>query len=80
MQVMILPFRHGHKNNGRRGETIRRMRLSTHALHRGRRSRKRAPWRDHGRNAEVCDLLAPMYGWFTAGVTTERDLQITENE
>jgi tetratricopeptide (TPR) repeat protein len=24
-------------------------------------------WRDQGRRAEACDLLAPVYGWFTEG-------------
>jgi predicted ATPase len=27
-------------------------------------------WRDQGRRAEVRDLLAPVYGWFTEGVDT----------
>jgi predicted ATPase len=30
--------------------------------------------RDHGRRAEACDLLAPVYGWFTEGFDT-RDLK-----
>jgi len=30
-------------------------------------------WRDQGR-AEACDLLAPVYGWFTEGFDT-RDLK-----
>jgi predicted ATPase len=31
-------------------------------------------WRDQGRRAEACDLLAPIYGWFTEGFDTA-DLQ-----
>jgi tetratricopeptide (TPR) repeat protein len=27
-------------------------------------------WRDHGKRAEACDLLAPIYGWFTEGFDT----------
>ena len=27
-------------------------------------------WRDHGKIAEACDLLAPVYGWFTEGFDT----------
>jgi class 3 adenylate cyclase/predicted ATPase len=27
-------------------------------------------WRDQGRRAEACDLLAPIYGWFTEGFDT----------
>ncbi len=27
-------------------------------------------WRDQGRRAEVHDLLAPVYGWFTEGFDT----------
>jgi tetratricopeptide (TPR) repeat protein len=27
-------------------------------------------WRDHGKRAEACDLLAPIYGWFTEGFGT----------
>ena len=27
-------------------------------------------WRDQGRRAEACDLLAPVYGWFTEGFDT----------
>jgi predicted ATPase len=27
-------------------------------------------WRDQGRRAEACDLLAPVYGWFAEGVDT----------
>jgi predicted ATPase len=27
-------------------------------------------WRDQGRSAEACDLLAPVYGWFTEGFDT----------
>ena len=30
--------------------------------------------RDQGRRAEACDLLAPVYGWFTEGFDT-RDLK-----
>jgi predicted ATPase len=26
--------------------------------------------RDQGRRAEACDLLAPVYGWFTEGFDT----------
>jgi predicted ATPase len=31
-------------------------------------------WRDQGKRAEACDLLAPVYGWFTEGFDT-RDLK-----
>jgi predicted ATPase len=31
-------------------------------------------WRDQGRRDEACDLLAPLYGWFTEGFHT-RDLK-----
>jgi predicted ATPase len=24
-------------------------------------------WRDEGKRAEACDLVAPVYGWFTQG-------------
>ena len=27
-------------------------------------------WRDQGKRAEACDLLAPVYGWFTEGIDT----------
>jgi hypothetical protein len=27
-------------------------------------------WRDQGKRAEACDLLAPVYGWFTEGFST----------
>jgi predicted ATPase len=27
-------------------------------------------WRDQGRPSEACDLLAPVYGWFTEGFDT----------
>jgi predicted ATPase len=27
-------------------------------------------WRDQGKRAEACDLLAPIYGWFTEGFDT----------
>ena len=27
-------------------------------------------WRDQGKRAEAFDLLAPIYGWFTAGFGT----------
>jgi class 3 adenylate cyclase/predicted ATPase len=27
-------------------------------------------WRDQGKRAEACDLLAPVYGWFTEGFDT----------
>ena len=27
-------------------------------------------WRDRGRRAQACDLLAPVYGWFTEGFDT----------
>jgi predicted ATPase len=27
-------------------------------------------WRDQDRRAEACDLLAPIYGWFTEGFGT----------
>jgi predicted ATPase len=27
-------------------------------------------WRDQGRRPEACDLLAPVYGWFTEGFDT----------
>jgi predicted ATPase len=27
-------------------------------------------WRGQGRRAEACDLLAPIYNWFTEGVDT----------
>ncbi len=26
------------------------------------------PWRDQGKPDEACDLLAPVYGWFTEGL------------
>jgi hypothetical protein len=31
-------------------------------------------WRDQGKREEACDLLAPVYGWFTEGFDT-RDLK-----
>jgi predicted ATPase len=31
-------------------------------------------WRDQGKRAEACELLAPVYGWFTEGFDT-RDLK-----
>ena len=31
-------------------------------------------WRDQGKRKEACDLLAPVYGWFTEGFDT-RDLK-----
>jgi predicted ATPase len=31
-------------------------------------------WRDQGRRGKACDLLAPVYGWFTEGFDT-KDLQ-----
>jgi predicted ATPase len=31
-------------------------------------------WRDQGKHSEACDLLAPVYGWFTEGFDTP-DLQ-----
>jgi len=31
-------------------------------------------WRDQGKRTEACDLLAPIYGWFTEGFDT-RDLK-----
>jgi predicted ATPase len=31
-------------------------------------------WRDQGKRDEACELLAPVYGWFTEGFDT-RDLQ-----
>jgi hypothetical protein len=31
-------------------------------------------WRDQGKRDEACDLLAPVYGWFTEGFDT-RDLK-----
>jgi predicted ATPase len=31
-------------------------------------------WRDQGRRGEACELLAPVYGWFTEGFDT-RDLK-----
>ena len=27
-------------------------------------------WRDQGKCQEACDLLAPVYGWFTEGFDT----------
>jgi predicted ATPase len=33
--------------------------------------------RDQGRHAEACDLLAPVYGWFTEGFGTQ-DLKEAE--
>jgi predicted ATPase len=27
-------------------------------------------WRDRGRRHEACNLLAPLYGWFTEGFNT----------
>jgi predicted ATPase len=33
--------------------------------------------RDKGRHAEACDLLAPVYGWFTEGFDTP-DLRKTK--
>jgi predicted ATPase len=27
-------------------------------------------WRDQGRPTEACDLLTPVYGWFTEGFDT----------
>jgi hypothetical protein len=27
-------------------------------------------WRDQGKRNEACDLLAPIYGWFTEGFDT----------
>ena len=27
-------------------------------------------WRDQGKRTEACDLLAPIYGWFTEGFDT----------
>jgi predicted ATPase len=27
-------------------------------------------WRDQGKREEACDLLAPVYGWFTEGFDT----------
>ena len=33
--------------------------------------------RDQGRRAEACDLLAPVYGWFTEGFDTP-DLKETK--
>ncbi len=27
-------------------------------------------WRDQGKAGEACDLLAPIYGWFTEGFAT----------
>ena len=31
-------------------------------------------WRDQGKRDEACELLAPVYGWFTEGFDT-RDLK-----
>jgi predicted ATPase len=31
-------------------------------------------WREQGKRREACDLLAPVYGWFTEGFDT-RDLK-----
>ena len=31
-------------------------------------------WRDQGKREEACELLAPVYGWFTEGFET-RDLK-----
>jgi hypothetical protein len=27
-------------------------------------------WRDQGKRREACELLAPVYGWFTEGFDT----------
>ena len=27
-------------------------------------------WRDHGKRRQACELLAPVYGWFTEGFNT----------
>ena len=27
-------------------------------------------WREQGKRKEACDLLAPVYGWFTEGFDT----------
>jgi hypothetical protein len=32
------------------------------------------PWCDQGKQDEACELLAPVYGWFTEGFET-RDLK-----
>jgi predicted ATPase len=32
------------------------------------------PWQRQGKRAEACELLAPIYGWFTEGFDTT-DLQ-----
>jgi hypothetical protein len=32
------------------------------------------PWRDQGKRDEACNLIAPVYGWFTEGFDT-RDLK-----
>jgi class 3 adenylate cyclase/predicted ATPase len=34
-------------------------------------------WRDHGKRQQACDLLAPVYGWFTEGFDTA-DLKETK--
>jgi len=31
-------------------------------------------WRDQGKERQACELLAPVYGWFTEGFDT-RDLK-----
>jgi predicted ATPase len=31
-------------------------------------------WRDQGKRDETCNLIAPVYGWFTEGFDT-RDLK-----
>jgi predicted ATPase len=31
-------------------------------------------WRDQGKPQQACELLAPVYGWFTEGLDT-RDLK-----
>ena len=31
-------------------------------------------WRDRGKRDEACNLIAPVYGWFTEGFDT-RDLK-----
>ena len=31
-------------------------------------------WQQHGKRAKACELLAPIYGWFTEGFDT-KDLQ-----
>jgi predicted ATPase len=32
------------------------------------------PWRDQGGRQQACDVLAPVYGWFTEGLNA-RDLK-----